>query len=226
MREKLVCIALLALASACRSPGNSSAEEQRMAPPSAPVLVNVPRTAPVGQPSPAPEPRTQPIEPSAPLFEGSVYDLTAELIDQNGAKVSLDVFRGHPVLVTLFYASCPNACPLLTSDLKRIDRELPPGVREKLRVLMVSFDAARDTPQELARHAENHRLDLKRWKLASLDDASARELAGVLGIRYRKLDNGEYFHSSAILLLDETGRPKARMEGLGRDPEPILAVLR
>lgn len=162
---------------------------------------------------------------SPPLFDGSVYDLAMTVTDQHGNPVSIDVFRGHPVLITMFYATCPNACPLLTADIKRIDRQLPQAIRDKLRVLMVSFDRARDTPEILGKYVRDRGLDAARWKLASAPEQSARELAALLSIRYRKLDNGAYFHTSAIILLDEQGRPKARVEGLGRDPSPILEAL-
>lgn len=174
----------------------------------------------------APSAALPPSDWSPPLFEGSVYDLPAVVTDQNGNAVSIDVFRGHPVLITMFYATCPNACPLLTADIKRIDRQLPQPVRDKLRVLMVSFDSTRDTPELLSRYGRERGLDGARWKLANATEDTARELAALLGIRYRKLDNGAYFHTSSIILLDEQGHPKARVEGLGKDPTPILDALR
>ena len=160
-------------------------------------------------------------DPAAP----SVYDLKLRLTDETGTVRSLDVFRGHPVLVTMFYAGCPSACPLLTSDLKRIERLIPEPMRSNVRVLMVSFDAERDTPSVLARLKRERGMDATRWTLANAVDDDARELAGVLGIRYRKLDNGEFFHSSVIVLLDALGRPVARLDGIGSDSDAILAAL-
>lgn len=161
-----------------------------------------------------------------PAFHGSVYDLPVTLTGHDGKKAPLDVFRGHPVIITMFYGSCPNACPLLTTDIKRMVGLLAPPARERVRVLMVSFDAARDTPAKLSRFMEEHGLDPAGWRLASAEEDPARELAAVLGIRYRKLADGEYFHSSSIILLDDTGRPLARVDGIGKDPAPILAALR
>jgi protein SCO1/2 len=187
------------------------------------VAASLLRAAPSAVPAPS---NALPPSDGPPPFGGSIYDLTATLTGQDGKPTPLDVFRGHPVIVTMFYGSCPNACPLLTTDIKRIDRLVPPDVRERLRVLMVSFDAPRDTPEKLSQFARDHGLDPARWKLASAAEEHARELAAVLGIRYRKLDNGEYFHSSAIILIDENGKPVARVEGIGKDPAPILSALR
>lgn len=155
----------------------------------------------------------------------SLYDLPIHVVDRAGTTRPLAAFRGAPLLVTMFYGSCASACPLLTSDLKRIERQLPTGVREQLRVLMVSFDQARDTPAVLERLTLDRGMDPARWTLASASDDDARSLAGVLGIRYRKLDNGEFFHSSAIVLLDRDGRIRARLDGLGRDPSAIVSFL-
>jgi protein SCO1/2 len=125
----------------------------------------------------------------------------------------------------MFYGSCATACPLLTTELKRIERRLPAEVRAGVRVLMVSFDETRDTPEVLARLKSERAMDAARWTLASTSDDEARELSGVLGIRYRKLDNGEFFHSSVIVLLDSEGRPLVRLSGVGEDLDPVVAAL-
>lgn len=159
------------------------------------------------------------------LDAASVYDLPIQVTDASGSTRAIDSFRGHPLLVTMFYAGCANACPLLTTDLMRIDARLSDAARREVRVLMISFDQTRDTPAVLTRLMSERRMDATRWTLASASDDDARQLAGVLGIRYRRLDNGDFFHSSAIVLLDAQGRPVARVEGIGRDPAPMAAAL-
>lgn len=214
LRNTLFGVLVATFVTACS--GRDASTQSRSAP-AGPAKV----TTITGTPSTA----LPPSDWSPPLFNGSLYDLPTVVTDQNGNAVSVDVFRGHPVLVTMFYATCPNACPLLTADIKRIERQLPPAVRDELRVLMVSFDAARDTPELLSKYTRERSLDGARWRLASATEDNAREIAALLGIRYRKLDNGAYFHTSAIILLDEQGRPRARVEGLGKDPAPIVEAL-
>lgn len=155
----------------------------------------------------------------------SIYELPVRLLDDRGNSAELSVFRGHPVLITMFYGSCKAACPLITADLQRIEKQLAPAVKANLRVLMVSFDARRDTPADLSRMKRERGMDAERWTLASAPEDGARELGAVLGIRFRKLDDGQFFHSSSIILLDEQGREKARLDGLGHDAAPLLAAL-
>jgi protein SCO1 len=154
----------------------------------------------------------------------SIYDLSVSLRDEAGATRPLDALRGHPVLITMFYGSCPVACPLLMSDLKRLERQIPEPLRSDVRILMVSFDPTRDTPAALARLKQERGLGA-RWTLASAGDDQARELAGSLNIKYRSVDNGVFFHSSVIVLLDRQGRPQARVDGADKDGAAILAAL-
>src|SRR6185503_14701947 len=118
------------------------------------------------------------------------YQLRVPLEDETGSATTLAAFEGHPTLVALFYASCPNVCPLLVASLRRVERELDSASRGKLRVLLVSLDPERDTPLILAGLAERHALDRSRWKLARPRPSDVRAIASVLGIPYRRLPNG------------------------------------
>ena len=53
-------------------------------------------------------------------------------------------------------------------------------------------------------------------------------MAGALGIRYRQLADGEFNHTSMLVLLDADGRILARTEQVGSQPDPefVAAVRR
>ena len=54
-----------------------------------------------------------------------------------------------------------------------------------------------------------------------------RAVAGVLGIRYRQLADGEFNHTSELVLLDADGRVLARTDKVGSRPDPeFLAAVR
>lgn len=161
-----------------------------------------------------------------PLPDDSLYQLGLPLEDHRGQRIGLDVHRGHPVVVTMFYAWCPAACPMLIEDVKAFERALAPAERAGLRVLMVSLDPARDDPAKLAEAVATHGVDGARWTLARTAPEEVRTVAAALGIRYRAAPDGEMNHSSILTLLDAEGRPVARMEGLRRDPAPLLDALR
>lgn len=143
---------------------------------------------------------------AATLPGESVYQLEAQITTQRGLHAGLDLDRGHPTLIAMFYGSCPAACPMLIDAMQAYEGELDGAGRARLRVLLVSFDAARDTPQQLERIARLHRADPLRWTFASTTERDTRRIAALLGVSYRRLPDGDYEHSLLITLLDGEGR--------------------
>jgi protein SCO1/2 len=156
----------------------------------------------------------------------SIYHLDAQLIDQSGKRHGLDLYRGHPVLITLFYGRCPMACPMLIDTVRAVERAADPQQRANLRVLLVSIDPEHDTPQALRTLAETRRIDLLRWTLAQADEATVRKLAAVLNVQYRRLPDGQYNHASVISVLSPEGEIRQQSSVLGRADERLLATLR
>lgn len=162
---------------------------------------------------------------AAPLPGDSIYALPLPLTDLDDRPAPLLELRGHPVMVTMFYGSCPKACPLLISKMKRVEQGLPPAERAELRVVLVTLDPERDTPQVLRRLATGHGVDTQRWRFLRTGPDGVRDLAAVLGIKYHRLDDGGFWHASVITLLDGEGRPVAREEGLDLETEALRAAL-
>jgi len=156
----------------------------------------------------------------------SLYHLDAALTDQSGAARKLDLYRGHPVLVTLFYASCQATCPLIVDTLRATERELTEKQRAGLRVLMISSDPQRDTPAALKNLAQERHLDTTRWTLAHADAGTVRNVAALLNVQYRQLPSGEFNHSTVIALLSPRGEIEATSSTLGHPDPALLAKLR
>ncbi|GAB3306201.1 SCO family protein [Luteimonas notoginsengisoli] len=164
----------------------------------------------------------------APLPRDSVYQLPATLTDQAGKAWDWRSKRGTPQVVAMFYTSCQYICPLIVDSGKAVEHALPPQERAKLGILLISMDPARDNPAALMSVARKRKLDTARWSLASPAPGNVRGVAGVLGVRYRQLADGEFNHTSALVLLDRDGRVVARTEQIGSqvDPEFIAEVRR
>ncbi len=155
----------------------------------------------------------------------SLYRLDVPLVDQDGKGQHLADRRGRPLVVGMFYTSCHNVCPLIVDTMLATERALAAGGRGGVDVLLVSFDASRDDPIALRRAADSRKLDLQRWTLARAEPADVRKLAAVLGIQYRQLDDGEFNHSSALVLLDAQGRIAARTETIGTTDAAFIAAI-
>lgn len=173
----------------------------------------------------APAPPAPPATAAATSLPGdSLYHLDASLTDQDGRGFRLDSLRGEPVLVTMFYTSCKYVCPLIVDSARGVDHALGPDRRAGLRVLLVSMDPARDTPAALRAVVDQRRLDVPRWLLARTSPDDVRRLAAALGVRYRALADGEFNHTSLLVLLDRDGRPVATAPANGAVADPAFMV--
>jgi len=88
----------------------------------------------------------------------------------------------------------------------------------------VSFDPARDTSDVLRHTFEQRHLEHPQWTLARTDSAGTRKLAALLGIRYRQLADGDFNHTSALILLDGQGRIIGRTSTIGQ-ADPVFVRL-
>jgi len=116
---------------------------------------------------------------ASPLPDRSLYQLDSSWTDDAGAAVKLVSFRGRPQIVTMFFARCEYACPLLVHDMKRIEAALPENVRTNVGFVLVSFDSERDTPAALAAYRKNHNL-ASNWTLLRGAPDDVLELAALL----------------------------------------------
>jgi protein SCO1/2 len=161
------------------------------------------------------------------LPRDSTYHLAVPLVDQDGRAFVFADGRGRARIVSMFYTSCKYVCPLIIDTLLKTEHELAPTERTRVDVLLVSLDPDNDTPDALKRVADKRHLDTSRWRLARTDKAHVRRLAAMLGIQYKQLENREFSHSSALVLLDPQGRILARSDRLGEaDPDFVAAVHR
>jgi protein SCO1 len=162
-----------------------------------------------------------------PLPRDSVYQLPAALTDQGGGAFRLADLRGRPQVVAMFYTSCRFVCPLIVDSAKGVEHALTAQERAGLGFLLISMDPVRDDTAALRSVADKRGLDPARWRLGRPESGDVRKLAALLGVRYRALADGEFNHTSALVLLDAQGRVKARTERLGAVPDPdFLAAVR
>jgi len=157
-----------------------------------------------------------------PLPRDSVYQLDVQLTDDRSRVASFRNLRGTPQVVSMLYTSCKFVCPMIVDSGKAIEQALTPAERSRIGFTMITFDPKRDTPQMLARVRRDHDLDASRWTLARPAGRDARTIAGLLGIRYRELADGDFNHTSALVLLDADGRIVARTERIGGLPDPTF----
>ncbi len=154
----------------------------------------------------------------------SLYQAEAAFTTDAGAQFALGELRGRPVVLTMFFASCGYACPLLVSDMEALRARLPAEARERAAFVLVSFDVERDTPAALARYRAQRGLD-DHWVLLHGDDDAVRELAALLGVKYQREAGGGFSHSNLVTILNAEGEIVHQRTGLKGGLEAAAAAV-
>jgi protein SCO1/2 len=161
---------------------------------------------------------------NVPFSKESIYQLDGRFTDDSGRPFALGSLRGKLVVLDMFFASCGYACPLTVSDMQAISAKLPAAVRDRAVFVLVSFDVARDTPAALAQYRAQRSLD-HQWVLLHGDDNSVRELAALLGVKYKQGADGSFAHTNLITLLNPQGEIVHQRIGLQGGLDEAVAAL-
>jgi len=159
------------------------------------------------------------------------------LLDSGGRPTQLAALKRDRIAVVAFvYTTCGEAagCPLADAILQRLDRKLAadPELARHVRLLTISFDPERDTPQRMTalRTAFAPQTD---WAFLTTSDET--QLAPILddfGQRVAKLyyDDGTwtglYRHVLKMFLLDEQNRVRNIYSTGLMSPELVLTDVR
>jgi protein SCO1 len=124
------------------------------------------------------------------------------LVDQSGQEVTLESFRGRPVLVTFAFAHCATVCPLIVSDVltARSQLEAPPPV------LVITLDPWRDTPSRLPTIASGWSLGQDAHVLSGPVERVERTLNAWRIPRTRNQRTGDIVHPSMVYVIAGDGR--------------------
>ncbi|MCX5564884.1 SCO family protein [Alcaligenes phenolicus] len=143
---------------------------------------------------------------------GFLPDLRFSLQAAGPKTVTQDDFKDKVVMMFFGYASCPDVCPTTLAQLGLVMEELGNDA-EQVRIIFVSVDPHRDTPDSLARY------------VAAFDGKHTTGLTGSekqiadLARRYRVAfqiekpdpkapENYEVSHSRGVYIFDQQGRAR------------------
>jgi protein SCO1/2 len=158
--------------------------------------------------------------------QSSIYQSDVSFTDDTGKTVTLGSLRGRPVVLDLFFASCGYACPLTVTDMLALQERLPAELRSQAVFVLVSFDTVRDTTEALAKYRVQRGLD-GQWIVLRGGDDAVRELAALLGVKYKQEADGMFSHSNVITLLNREGEIVHQRQGLkGGIDEAVAALAR
>ena len=154
------------------------------------------------------------------------------LVDQAGRAVGPGELRGEPFVANFIFTRCISACPLLTSQMKNLQKRLG-GAAERVKMLSISVDPEYDTPEVLARYAAEQGAT-RRWTYLTgeLDDVRGAIEEGFrvrMGERVPLGDAFDILHASHFVLVDSElrirGYYRNDAEGLEELEGAIRALL-
>jgi len=129
------------------------------------------------------------------------------LLTSSSGSFTAQSLRGHWQLLVLGFTHCPDFCPLTLAELVN----LRAAYSGNLRVIFVSVDHLRDTPQQLATYVEFFGKDLIAITGAAPE---LHRLATSLGMNFRidgPTDRPTISHSPTIALIGPDGFLRARL---------------
>ncbi len=145
---------------------------------------------------------------SATVLPGAGELPDFSLIDQHGEDFNANAFRGQWDLVFFGFTHCPDICPTTLQTLAEVRRALVESGDENVpRIVLVSVDPERDTPEILSRYV-NYFGAGNIGVTGELEQL--RQLTSGLGIYFEKVNiedaNYGVDHSAAVLVIDPDGK--------------------
>lgn len=159
--------------------------------------------------------------PASTATEGSLFDLDDMWTTQDNKMFHWKDQKGEPMIVSMFYASCQSVCPRIVTDIQLIGKKIAQKTGKPPKVVLVSFDPEKDTPESLKAYAKKMELG-DNWYLLNGKDDSVRTISVLLGISYQKTSGNDFNHSTVISLVSKEGKILSRIEGVGADSSSIV----
>jgi protein SCO1/2 len=153
-----------------------------------------------------------------------------ELQDVAGQPLTRASLQGQPTLVFFGFTHCPDVCPTTLLKLAQVRRQA--GLAQ-LRVLFISVDPQRDSPQALGAYV--HAFD-PQFLGATGTPAGIAALASGFGVAVNRVElpGGDYTmdHSAVVFLLDDAANiaaiftPPFDTEAMARDLQRAAPYLK
>jgi len=125
-----------------------------------------------------------------------------ELTDQSGQKFSSTELAGKPYAISFFFSNCNTICEQLNRKIQSLADEFDD---EEMMFVSITCDPKNDTPEVLARYAENFEADPKQWRFLTEQmykiQAVGRDFDVTLDLNS---------HTDDIMLVDKWGRFRDR----------------
>jgi protein SCO1/2 len=158
------------------------------------------------------------------------------LTNQDGKRISTKDYKGKAWALTFIYARCPlpDACIRMSTNFSDAALEvMNSDLKDRIRLLSISFDPANDTPEKLRQYGQGYlgkdaKPDFSVWQLAVGSDKEVRAIADFFGLRYEidQQDKTQINHSLRTAVIAPDGKVTKVFSGSGWMANDLLAELK
>jgi protein SCO1/2 len=145
------------------------------------------------------------------------------LIDQHGKAISLASLKGKPVLIDFIYTSCSSTCPVLTSKIAAVARELGPALGANVTIVSITLDPEHDGPAQLAAYAKSQTADNNGWLFLTGKPADIDQVLAAFKLRRMRESDGSIMHSVSAFLLGPDGHQIRQYNALDVSAKAVAA---
>jgi protein SCO1 len=173
--------------------------------------------------------RTSPVsaEHDVRLKEGDEMPAFS-VTNQNGERISLDTFRGQPLVLTFVFTRCPvpNFCPRVSNNFEQLQAAIKTGsgALANTRLLSITLDPDYDTPKILSDYAGFHHADPQIWTFATGDEKDIDSLTRAFSV-YRQAEGGTISHGLATALINRNGTVERIWRGNAWTPAEVTEAI-
>lgn len=131
------------------------------------------------------------------------------LSTQAGDKLTSADLKGHVLLVSFIFTTCNGTCPATTHRMSQIQEELKSRGQFKdgrVRLLSITLDPARDTPEVLQGYMKLYDADPDHWSFLTGPPDQVSAVVKAWGMWAKPAANGQLDHPSRIFLVDPQSR--------------------
>lgn len=163
--------------------------------------------------------------PPAKRSDKSLYQIDHVFTSDLGKPVKLEILRGRPVVIAMFFTRCEHSCPPLLKEIKEIEKALSKSARDRTDFVMVSIDPKHDTVDALKAYREKNQLRPERWLLLRGEQPAVDALAEHLGFRYVPASEFQFGHSVLISILNAEGEIVFQQAGFSTDRDEAVETI-
>ncbi|HEY6554641.1 MAG TPA: SCO family protein, partial [Vicinamibacteria bacterium] len=176
----------------------------------------------------------QPLETPRPVVEAGALEPNAlvpeaTFVDTRGKTRRFTEWRGHAVALTFIFTRCPlpDFCPALDRGFAKLQERVKgdPVLRERARLLTVSFDPEHDTPEILRKYASRLGADPEFWEFLTGEAAVVDAFGGQFGLSVARYGQ-DITHNLRTAAVDPSGRLVRIWRGSDWAPDEVADTLR